>query len=515
VTRLRTDLPRHLWRIIRHCLEKDPKRRYQVTVDLFNELDDLSKEVEAGEMVSLRNSIAVLPFADMSADRDQQYFCDGIAEELINSLTVIEDLRVVARTSAFSFRGDRQDIRDIGSALNVATLLEGSVRKSGTRVRIAAQLIDVRSGYHLWSERYDRDLEDVLAIQEDIARQIASSLKIKLAEDGGASLAKRHTSDRDGFNLYLKGRYHWNRRTEDGFRKGIELFREAVERDPDYALAHAGLADCYTQLGDYGYLPPGEAREGARKAALRAIETDDSLAEAHASLAYPTMLYEWDWAAAESEFKRAIDLNPSYATAHQLYAEFLTAMGRMEEAIVEIKRAQELDPLSLIVGTVVGWVYYRARRFGRAIDQCHRALELDPNFAVAHHLLGWVCNQEGRHEEAIHEARQSVDLSGGSSLMKASLAHASAAAGMPWKARELLAELREESLEVYVPPYNIALIYMGLGQNDQALRWLEMAFEERYGWLVYLNADPIWDPLRKDAAFQSLVERIDLPAREE
>jgi serine/threonine-protein kinase len=511
VTQIRADLPRHLWRIIRHCLEKDQMRRYQVTLDLLNELDDLRKEIDAGEAVRQQNSIAVLPFMDMSAERDQQYFCDGIAEELINALTGVEDLRVVARTSAFSFRGGEQDMREIGSALNVASLLEGSVRKAGKQVRITAQLIDVQSGYHLWSERYDREMEDVFAIQDDIAQRITESLKVKLTEEKAASLCRRYTEDKDAYHLYLKGRFHWNRRTEDGFRKGMALFKEAVERDPQYALAFAGLADCHTQLGDYGYLRPGEARRGAEEAARRAIEIDESLAEAHASLAYPTMLYDWDWSAAEREFKRAIELNPDYATAHQLYAECLTAMGRMEEAIAEIKLAHELDPLSLIVSTVVAWVYYRARRYGRAIDQCQRALELDPNFAVAHHLLGWIYDQESRYEEAISEAEKSVELSGRSPLMMASLGYAQAVSGRSWDAREILDELKKRGEDGYVPPYDVALVYMGLGQMDQALRWLEGAYQERYGWLVYLNADPIWDRLRKEPGFTSLVGRIGLP----
>lgn len=512
ITHYRDDLPRHLWRIIRHCLEKDPNRRYQVTLDVYNEMEALSEEVRVGEQFREQKSVAVLPFTDMSEGRDQQYFCDGIAEELINRLAGEDDLRVAARTSAFSFRDRGRDIREIGSALNVSTVLEGSVRRSGNRVRIRVQLADVRSGYHLWSEQFDREIENIFVLQDEIAQRVAEQLKLKFREDRSESWKKRDTVDQEAYHLYLKGRYHWNRRTEEGVLTGLRLFKEATQKDPEYARAYTGLADCYSQLGDYGFLPPGEAWEGARLSALKAIAIDESLAEAHASLAYPTMLYNWDWETAEREFRRAIELKPEYATARQLYAEYLTAMGRMREGIVEVRRAQELDPLSLIVNTVAGWVYYRARRFGQAIDQCQRTLELDPDFALAHHLLGWIYLQESRFDDAVAEASKSVDLSSRGTLMTAALGNALAISGCALKAREILEELETRSMNNYVPPYDIALVHMGLRQNEQALEWLEAALEERYGWLVYLNADPIWDPLRKEKRFASLVKRIGLPA---
>ena len=511
ITDLKVGFPRHLGRIIRHCLEKEPLRRYQAARDVLNELEGLQREVESGESLAFQTSIAVLPFTDMSAQKDQRYFCDGMAEELINALTTIRDLRVVARTSAFSFRDKELDIREIGNRLNVATVLEGSVRKAGNRLRIMAQLVDVENGYHLWSEKYDREADDIFAIQDEIALQIAHKLELRLVGGPDDSLVKRRTENLQAYNLYLMGRHHWNRRSEDGFNKGIECFKKAKDEDPSYALAYAGLADCYTQLGDYGYLPPTQARSEAKKAALRAIEIDDTVAEAHASLAYLTLLYDWDWSAAEREFSRAIELNPSYATAHQWCAEYLTAMGRMEEAIEEIKRAQTLDPLSLIVNTIVGWVFYRARRFDQALEQCRKALELDPKFALTHHLLGWIQGHESRFEEAVAEARTSVELSGGASLMMASLGYALAASGEATEARKVLDELMELSKQQYVPAYDLALVYSGLGLKDQALAWLEKAYQERYGWLVYLNADPIWDQLRSEPGFRALTHKIGLP----
>ena len=511
VNHLKIGIPFQLGQIIQHCIEKNPERRYQASLDLRNELKNLRREVRSGEAQAQETSIAVLPFTDMSALKDQQYFCDGIAEELINALVTIKDLKVAARTSAFSFKGKNLDIREIGKTLNVATILEGSVRKSGNRIRITAQLVNVADGYDLWSEKYDREMDDVFVLQDEIARKIADQLRSKLVGKMVAPLVRRHTENPVAYNLYLKGRYHWNRRTEGAIKKGIDYFKEAVNADPNYSLAFSGLADCYTQLGDYGYLPPAEARSEAKKASSRALDVDDTIAEAHASRAYPTLLYDWDWPAAEREFKRAIELNPDYATAHQLYAEFLTAMGRMEEAIQEIERAQNLEPLSLIVNTVVGWVFYRARRFVPAMEHCLKTLELNPDFALAHHLLGWVYDLESRYEEAVAEARKAVRLSGQSTLMTGSLGYACATSGKIEEAEKILDGLKKRSLNAYVPPYDIALVYLGLGQKDEALAWLEKAYEERYGWLVYLKADPIWDGLRSEPGYKSLVKRIGLP----
>jgi serine/threonine-protein kinase len=468
--------------------------------------------VETGGASAPRDaSIAVLPFADLSTGRDQQYLCDGIAEELIHALAAISGLRVAARTSAFSFRARDMDVRRIGAALGVATVLEGSVRRDEGRIRVTAQLVEVESGYRLWAGQYDRQMGDVFALQDEITREIANKLELKLVGHRGRPFVRQHPESVEAYNLYLMGRYQWNRRTEDGFRRGIEHFQEAVSEDPSYARAFAGLADCYTQLGDYGYLPPAEARAGAKAAALEALAIDPALAEARASLAYLTLLYDWDWPAAEREFLRALELNPGYATAHQLYAEFLTATGRMEEAVAEARRAHELDPLSLIVNTVLAWVHYRARELDQAAEQCRRTVDLDPNFAVAHHLMGWIHLQGGRHGEAVRAARRSVELSGRSSLMTASLGHALAVSGEPDEARKLLEELMRRKRRGYVPPYDIALVHAGLGEAREALEWLNEAHEERYGWLVYLQADPIWDVLRPEPGFGALVRRIGLP----
>ncbi len=510
---LRVDYPKDLGKIILRCLEKEPERRYQAILELHDDLERLQRDVDRGGGTPFVSSIAVLPFADLSPERDQQYFCDGIAEELITALTRIKDLRVVARTSAFSCRDKGMDVKQIGNVLGVAAVLEGSVRTAGNRVRITSQLVATEDGYQLWSDKFDREMDDVFSIQDEIARRITERLKVKLVVDSGALFVRKHTKVVDAYNFYLKGRYHWALRSESGIRKGIEFFDQSIALDPDYAPALAGLADCHTQLGDYGYMPPGNARMAARAPVLRALEIDDTLAEAHTSLAYMTLLYDWDWNSAEREFKRALELNPSYATTHQLYAEYLTAMGRMDEAIAEVLRARELDPVSLIVNTVAGWVFFRARHNGRAAEQCLNVLEQDSGFALAHNLLSWVYVQQGKHDEAVAEARQGVALSEHGTLMTATLGYALALSGDSDGARTVLEAMKNESSDRYVPPYDLALVHTGLGQNDQALTCLEKACDERYGWLVYLNADPIWDSLRSEPRFSTLVQRVGLPKR--
>ncbi|MEJ2722384.1 MAG: protein kinase, partial [bacterium] len=412
---LRPDVPPDIRRIVDRAMAKAPESRYQNAEDLIEHLKSPGKaaahDLLAGEETK-PVGIAVLPFADVSQKKDQDYLCDGIAEELINHLAKVEGLHVVARTSAFSFKDKNEDIREIGRRLGVETLLEGSVRKAGDRLRITAQLINATDGYHLWSERYDREMEDVFTIQDDITMAIVDKLKITLLGKEKDALVKRHTEDVEAYNLYLKGRFFWNKRTETGYLKGLEYFRQATEQDPSYASAYAGVADSYDLLGWYGYLSPQEAFPRARQAAEKARDLDDSLAEAHASLGWISTNYDWDWKSAEKEYNRALELNANYATAHQWYAEFLTYMGRHDDSVLEMRRALELDPLSLIINNDLGQVYYFARRYDEAIFQLRKTLEMDPGFVVAHFFLALAYAQKSMYDEALRAAQRAMTLAG-------------------------------------------------------------------------------------------------------
>jgi len=523
LARYKSDVPGELQRIVEKGMEKNREMRYQHVDDLQADLSKLREEVKSGVTKTLVTratpspSIAVLPFTNLSADKEQEYFCDGMAEEIINALTHVEGLHVVARTSAFAFKGKHEDIREIGRQLNVKTLLEGSVRKAGNRLRITAQLVNVVDGYHLWSEKYDRDIGeeycpgDIFAIQDGISLAVVDKLKVKLLGGEKAKLVKRHTKDIDAYNLYLKGRFFWNKRTQEGYQKSLEYFQRAIERDPSYALAYAGTADCYDLLGWYDYLPPEEAFPRAKAAAEKALEVDETLAEANASLGWISANYDWDWLAAESKYKRAIELNPSYATVHQWYAEYLSYMGRHDESIAEAKRAQELDPLSIIINNDLGQVLYYARQYDRAIEQLQKVLELDPDFIIAHFFLAFLYAQKAMYEEAIAEVQKAMNLSGGGDLlMVAQLGTIYSSSGRRDEAKKVLDELYQLSKQRYVSPFYIALIYVGLRQKNQAFEWLEKAYEERDHWLETLKVHPMLDSLRSDPRFTKLLKKMRL-----
>ncbi|MGB7063270.1 MAG: protein kinase [Candidatus Zixiibacteriota bacterium] len=515
LARYKSDVSGELQRIVGKAMEKNREMRYQHSDDLRADLGRLKTELETGvtktleTSVKIMPSIAVLPFTNLSADKEQEYFCDGMAEDIINALTHIEGLRVVARTSAFAFKSKHEDIREIGRKLNVETLLEGSVRKAGSRLRITAQLVNVTDGYHLWSERYDREMEDVFAIQDEISLAIVNKLKLLVGEK--AKLVRRHTDDLEAYNLYLKGRWFWNRRTEAGLKKAIEYLKQAIGKDPSYVLPYTGLADCYNILGWYGYLPPKKAFPRAKAAAEKSLEMDDTLAEAHTSLATVREFYDWDWLAAEREYKRAIERNPSYAPAHHRYAEYLSYMGRHEESIAEVKRATELDPLSLIINAVVGEVYYFARQYDQAIEASQRVIEMDPSFVVAHFLLAFPYAQKAMYDEAIAEAQKAMDLAGGRiPLFVAQLGTIYSYSGKRDEAEKVLDQLHELSKQRYVSPFYIALIYVGIGQKDQAFEWLEKAYDEHDHALETLKVDPMLDSVRSDPRFTELLKRMGL-----
>ncbi|MCI0698135.1 protein kinase [candidate division KSB1 bacterium] len=512
---LRAGVPTALERMVNKSIAKNADKRFQHINEMLADLSALKKQLESEsikESTSAKKpapSIAVLPFSDLSPQKDQEYFCDGMAEELINALAKLEGLRVVSRSSGFQFKGQAYDIRKVGGQLNVSTVLEGSVRKAGNRLRITAQLVNVEDGYHLWSEKYDRELEDVFAIQDDITRTIVNTLKIKLISGQEAPLIKRYTENFEAYNLYLKGRYFWNKRYEGGLQQAVQYFNQALEKDPAYALAYSGLADCFIILGFYTYLPPKEAFPKAKALAQKALEIDDALSEAHTSLGFVKWAYDWDWLAAEQEFKRAIDLNPGYATAHLWYAVFLMPMGRTEESLAEIQRAQELDPLSLVINSSHGWLLHFARQHDKAVDQGLKTLEMDPNFSTVHIHLGWIYEQQSRYDEAIMEFQKGISLLGDDAFnVVPACTHAMS--GRTDEARKILQEVSALSKERYVSRYFTAAVYVGLNEKDQAFEWLKKAYEERDGWLVFLKIDPRCDRLRSDPRFTDLLKKVGL-----
>jgi serine/threonine protein kinase len=518
IKELHPKVPVELERILNKALAKSPDERYQQINDMLVDLRSVRNQLKSGifaegtARTKPQPSIAVLPFVDMSSQKDQEYFCDGMAEELINALTKIEKLQVASRTSAFQFKGKAHDIHEVGKKLKVQTVLEGSVRKARNRLRITAQLVDVADGYHLWSEKYDRDMEDIFAIQDEISLAIVERLKVKLLGGEKKNLVKRYTDNIEAYNLYLKGRYFWSKRTEQGLKKGIEYFKRAIKKDAHYALAYAGLADSYSLLCSYHILSPEESIPRAETAAKRAMQIDDSLAEAYEALAHVRILYDWNWSESQQEFKRAIQVNPGFATAHQRYSLLLTVMGQLDEAIAQIKQAQELDPLSLIINTDVALIFYIARQYDRAIEQSRNVIDMDPNFGVAHFVLGLALEQKKSYKGAIAELQKGISASGGITVMTGALGHAYAVSGNRDKALRVLDELKELSRRRYVSPYTIASIYVGLGEKGQALEWLQKAYEDRSVWLIHLHlkVDPRLDSLRPDPRLKALLKKMGL-----
>jgi TolB-like protein/DNA-binding winged helix-turn-helix (wHTH) protein/Tfp pilus assembly protein PilF len=455
-------------------------------------------------------SLAVLPFENFSGDPNQEYFVDGMTDELTTNLAKIKSLRVISRTSAMKYKNVRTPLAEIARTLRVDAVVEGSIVRSGDKLRITAQLIDARTDRHLWAENYNRDLRDVVAVQDEVARRIAQEIRATVTPEEKAQLTSQRQVNPEAYEAYLRGRYFWNKRTEEAVRKAIPYFEQSMSKDPNYPLAHDGLADCWLSLGWYGYVPAKEAFPRARAAAMRALELDDSLAEAHTSLAFASMNYDWDWSTAEREFRKAIELNPNYANAHHWYGDYLSAVGRHEQAIAESRRALELDPLSPIINAWFGWRYFFARQYDLAIEQYLKTLEMDPAFVPAHLVLGQGYEQKSMPEKAIDELKKAVSLSGGSSLYVSSLAHAYAIAGRRSEAEVLLRQMNERAQHTYVPSFHIAIIYAGLGQKDQALVWLEKGYQERSTWMVWLKVDPRLDVLRSDPRFKDLLRRVGL-----
>jgi serine/threonine-protein kinase len=554
--RLNLELPEELERITYKALEKDRKLRYQTASDLRADLLRVKRDTDSGRaalsgprpltepqpwwrsraalgtaavvlMVLLAaagwfyifarrgdtiDSLAVLPFVNASADPNTEYLSDGITESLINSLSQLPHLKVMSHDSAFMYKGKQTDVRTIGRELGVRAVLEGRVMQRGDNLAISTELVDARDNSHIWGQQYSRKPSDVFTLQEEIAKEMTAALKMRLSSEDEKRMAKSYTANFEAYRDYLKGRYWWNKRTEEGVNKGIEYFQRAIEKDPTYALAYSGLADGYSLLPNYGFVPPKEAFPRAKQAALKALQLDETLAEAHTSLGYIKSSYDWDWSGAEREYQRAIELNPSYATAHHWHAVALLVTGRSEEAIAELKRALELDPLSLIISRDLGGAFYLAQQYDQAIEQERKTVELDPNFPLAHGYLGLAYVQKSAYKEGIAECEKDLVVSPGNPWALSVLGYAFAVAGRRAEAQKLLDQLNVISKQRYVQASFMAIIYVGLGEKHKTFEWLEKSYEERSQGLIgnFIKVSPVYNPLRSDPRFQDLLRRMNL-----
>lgn len=509
----------------RNYIENVPKRGYRFTAEVDEVSDDEAGVVatttvaaargeqaaraagESGPASAPFNSLAVLPMLNESDDPNAEYLSDGITESIINRLSQLPQLRVMARATVFHYKGRRVAPQEVGRELGVSAVLTGRVRQLGDRLIIRTELVDAHAGWQLWGGQYDRYASDIFELQEAIAREISDKLQLKLTGEEQKHLTKRHTESTEAYHLFIKARYYLNKRRIETIRKAIEYFQQAIDIDPAYAPAYTGLADCYPLLNLYGALQPREAYTKAEAAARKALEIDDSFAEAHNSLGVIKLFYKWDWKGAESSFRQAIELNPGYADAHQRYSMLLVAGGRFSEARAELERAQELDPLSLITKTISGYPFYYAREYERAEEHFREVIEMDQNYSMAHFRLGLTYAQQGRMEEARAELQTSAQLSGDRDVV-AALGYVHGLAGRESEALAALAELTKRERAGFVSAYDKALVYLGLGDTEAALDWLERAFEERSYWLIYLQVDPALDPLRASPRFIELLDKV-------
>ena len=547
---LRPDLPHEFDLVIERALAKNEDGRYQSALDLQMDLERLHaslplKSTPLWHRLSRRRllalggfavlvlaalawlmagplrrsgtaeikSLAVLPLENLSGDTSREYFADGMTEALITDLGKIASLQVISRSAVMRYKGTRKAVSDIARELKVDAVVEGSVLRSGDRVLITAHLVSPATNRQLWSERYDRDMRDVLALTGDLAQDIAGEIKAKLTQQERARLVSRQPINPEAHESYLKGRYFWSKVTEESLNKSIEYFEHAIQIDPGYPLAYTGLADSYMVLGGtiLGGAAPEDTMPKARAAALKALAIDDNLAEAHASLAMVLWRYDWDWSSAEREFRRAIELNPSYATAHQWYGWYFYGLGRRDDSLTVMRHAERLDPQSPWISSNVGFAYYFARQYDQAIEQSKSTIAMDPSFVLSRFFLGLALEEKGQFESAIAAFEKAVDLSGNSPIYLAALGHAYAVSGRKSEARELLKQLAELAKRKYVPAYETAVVYAGLGEKERTFEWLEKAYKEHAGWLVYLNVDPRLDTLHADSRFPDLLRRIGLP----
>ncbi len=504
----RPEVPTAVDRAIRRALAKDPDERFASVADFVGALETLDADERPDPGTS--RSIAVLPFVNASPDPENEYLSDGITDELIDALTKVEGLRIASRTSVFALKGKPQDARAIGALLGASVLLEGTVRKAGDRLRITAQLSSTEDGRLLWSQRYDRRLDDVFAIQEEIGRTIVDTLRATSLAPVRTLTPRRATHSIKAYGLYLKGRYAWNKRTQEGVAEGIAYFERAIAEDPNYALAYTGLADSYALQADYRSIPVTEGFARAKVAATRALELEETLAEAHASLAWSLFIHDWDWARADREFRRAIELDPRYASARQWHAFLLLTQGRLDEAMAESLRALELDGTSVSVRRSVGWAHYYARRYDQARYHMLRAMTMNPMAAESYRIMALIYEQLGDLHEAERVAREAAELPEAGTYTQATLGFVLARAGKEMEAREVLRDLDRQAAAGYVSPVAFATVYLGLGDTDHALEWMERAYDERRGWLAYLKVNPILDAVQQEPRFQALVEKMRL-----
>ena len=549
VARFNYSIPGELERIILKCLEKDPDSRYQSARDLLVDLKNLRRDSQSGKItgrqpvtprrslwhrrslitaavilfamsaifVSIRarraqtiHSLAVLPFLNASNDPNSEYLSDGITDSTINTLSQLPKLKVLARSTVFTYKGKEVDPRQLGRDLSVDAVITGSVFVQGDDLRVQINLVNAKDGSQMWGDQYNRKLQDIFSVQSEIANRISTELRLQLTGEQKQQMNKQYTKNVEAYRLYLTGRYHLNKRTKEDFEKADAAFQQAIVKDPNFAIAYAGLADCYQLQSNWGFVPAKERYPKAKAAAMKALQIDPALPEALVSLASIVSGYDWDWPGAERDFVRAIELNPNYATGHHWYSFLLSQVGRHPEALKEIQQAQLLDPLSLIINANAGYTLYVARKYDEAIAQLDKTLDLDPNFAIVYQYLGYVYEQKRMYPKAIESLETAIKLSSDNLTFKADLARVYAVSGKAKEAEEILKHLIDLSTQIYVPPFDIAVVYVGLGQPDSAMEWLEKAYEQRTDTLTYIKMDPRFDPLRTDPRFQDLLRRLHL-----
>ena len=560
---LNPQIPESLSRLVQRCLEKERQKRHQSVIEVLAELEKIEKGIPTTRTITMKevpgvfprrlrlrtillpglvllvvaavvigiflpqpfrdrgappvgrdgswkSSIAVLPFEDLSPQKDQEHFCNGITEDLITKLATVGQLKVISRTSVMRYKETEKDIKDIGRELGVATLLEGSIQREKDNIRVNVQLIDTKDGSHLWAESFDRKVESIFTIQDEISRAIVNALRIELVAGQEYMLVKRYTQNPDAYNLYLEGRFQWNKRTEDGLRKSIALFEEAAAKDPNFALAYAGVADAHNMLAVYGHNAPADTFPRAKEAAEKALEMDDALAEGYISLAFVKYQYDWDWMGAEMDFNWAIGLNPSYATAYHWYGILLISQGRFEEALAKLEQARELDPRSLPINTDLAALFYYSHQYDQAIRQAKEVLKIDPDFHRAHAFLGASYGQKKSFRKAFQEFEKADEAYGRSGFYASDMAYIHALAGRREEAQRILGELEGLSRLGYLSPYSLGLVWAALGETDLAFEYFEQAYKEKDQALALAKVDPRLDPLREDPRFVGLLQKMGL-----